>query len=68
VCFQLILVLIGTLYKGLVLVFRNIAILEKRDAGVAETFLSIIQQVAEHRQQNNLTVLKVVVARIENLE
>jgi hypothetical protein len=57
----------GQGYKGLVLVFRNMDILEERDAGVAETFLDIIQDVASHRQQHNLAPLKVVLAREHSL-
>ncbi len=53
----------GQEYKGLVLVFRNMAILEKRASDVAETFLSIIQDVVAQRQEHNRLPLKVVLVR-----
>ncbi len=53
----------GQEFKGLVLVFRNMAILEQRDANVAETFKSIIQDVAEQRRGKNRPPLKVILVR-----
>ena len=43
------------------------AVLEQRDANVAETFLGIIQDVANQRQKHNRLSLKVVLARENNL-
>jgi RNAse (barnase) inhibitor barstar len=56
----------GQEYKGLVLVFRNMAVLEKRASDVAETFLDITRDVAEHRQQKGLAPLRVVLVRDGN--
>lgn len=53
----------GQTYKGLVLVFRNFDVLEQRASSVAETFLSIIQDVAEQRQAHNLLPLRIVLLR-----
>lgn len=57
----------GQEFKGLVLMFRNFDVLEKRASPVAETFLSIIQDVAEQRQEHHRLPLKVVLVRDSNI-
>jgi RNAse (barnase) inhibitor barstar len=49
--------------KGYVLVFRNFSVLEKRSEVVAKTFMDIIQDVAQRRQEKNRPPLKVVLIK-----
>jgi hypothetical protein len=49
--------------KGYVLVFRNFSVLQERDSKVAETFLDIVRDTAQIRQEKNKTPLFVVNVR-----
>jgi RNAse (barnase) inhibitor barstar len=49
--------------KGYVLVFRNFGVLQERASNVAETLLSIVQDVANVRREKNKAPLFVVKAR-----
>jgi Barstar (barnase inhibitor) len=53
--------------KGYALVFRNFAVLEKRDAKVAKTFLEIVGDVAKVRQEKNKPPLFVVMVKMPRI-